>query len=44
MIEQQFGATIIMHLPVPLSLEEEAEILLQGLQGQGTLLSWKWEV
>jgi uncharacterized YigZ family protein len=43
LLEQEFGATVRMSFPVPLSLEEEAEVLLKGLQGQGVLLFWQWD-
>ncbi len=43
LVEQEFGATVKMLFPVPLSLEEEAEILLEGLRGQGAVLSWQWK-
>jgi len=43
LMEQEFGATVQMRFPVPLSLEEEAQVLFEGLQAQGAVLSWAWE-
>ncbi len=43
LVNQEFGATVQMHFPVPLSLEETAASLFEGWQAQGGVLSWKWE-